>query len=81
MANDGRNITRLHEHVKLFEAYANSLPVDLAYQDFAAELSGLPGKYAPPRGALLLARGSDEKVHGCVGLRPLSDECGEMKRL
>jgi len=66
----------------LFADYAAALPVDLAYQDFAAELAGLPGKYAAPRGALLLARGRDGAVLGCVGLRPIDlPECCEMKRL
>lgn len=66
----------------MFEAYAKSLPVDLGYQDFGAELASLPGKYAPPRGELLLAHGADGQVLGCVGLRPLAAEgCCEMKRL
>jgi GNAT superfamily N-acetyltransferase len=66
----------------LFRGYAESLPVDLAYQDFAAELAGLPGKYAPPKGALLLARGGDGSPLGCVALRAIAHEgCCEMKRL
>ena len=66
----------------LFQGYAASLPVDLGYQDFAAELAGLPGKYAPPGGALLLARAADGAPLGCVGLRAISPEgCCEMKRL
>lgn len=40
----------------------------------------LPGDYAAPRGALLLAMGQT-RVAGCVGLRPQSDETGEIKRL
>ena len=32
----------------LFRAYAASLPIDLAYQDFATELATLPGEYAAP---------------------------------
>jgi len=66
---------------RLFGEYAGSLDVDLGYQGFEAELAGLPGKYAPPTGALLIARGSGEAV-GCVALRAL-DRPGicEMKRL
>lgn len=66
----------------LFQGYAASLPVDLGYQDFAAELAGLPGKYAVPGGALLLARDEKGSALGCVALRPL-DGGGlcEMKRL
>ncbi|MEO3473118.1 GNAT family N-acetyltransferase [Roseomonas sp. CAU 1739] len=67
---------------ELFQAYAASLPVDLAYQDFAAELAGLPGKYVAPTGALLIARDAGGAPLGCVALRPMqaAGRC-EMKRL
>jgi ribosomal protein S18 acetylase RimI-like enzyme len=68
--------------VALFESYVASLTVDLGYQDFNAELAGLPGKYAPPKGELLLARDASGAPLGCVGLRPISPGgCCEMKRL
>ncbi|WP_332773080.1 GNAT family N-acetyltransferase [Phenylobacterium sp.] len=58
------------------------MPIDLSYQDFGSELATLPGKYAPPRGELLLARDAAGGALGCVGLRPLAAEgCCEMKRL
>jgi ribosomal protein S18 acetylase RimI-like enzyme len=66
---------------RLFRAYAGSLDFDLCFQDFEAELAALPGDYAPPDGALLLAE-VDGTTAGCVALRPMDDEgvC-EMKRL
>ena len=68
--------------VGLFRAYADSLRVDLAYQEFEAELASMPGKYAPPSGALLLARSPDGTPLGSVALRPIApDGCCEMKRL
>jgi ribosomal protein S18 acetylase RimI-like enzyme len=67
---------------QLFRAYARSLPIDLGYQGFDGELAALPGKYAPPRGALLIARGEGGGAFGCVAMRPLKHVgvC-EMKRL
>ena len=66
----------------LFRAYAASLPIDLAYQGFATELATLPGAYAAPSGALLLARDRAGVAIGCAALRPLGDPgCCEMKRL
>jgi GNAT superfamily N-acetyltransferase len=66
----------------LFNAYASSLGIDLAYQDFATEQATLPGKYAPPAGELLVARDSHGLPLGCVGLRPIKPNgCCEMKRL
>jgi GNAT superfamily N-acetyltransferase len=47
---------------------------------FEEELAGLPGKYAPPRGALLLAL-VDGKAAGCVALREIDAEACEMKRM
>jgi ribosomal protein S18 acetylase RimI-like enzyme len=67
---------------ELFRAYAASLGIDLAYQDFEAELAALPGRYAPPEGELLLAVASDGQLLGCVALRAIEPQgCCEMKRL
>ena len=69
---------------EIFQEYATALGVDLCFQGFDAELVSLPGEYAPPRGALLLAL-IDGQVAGCCALRPLDTadypNAAEMKRL
>lgn len=68
----------------LFVDYQADLGVDLCFQDFAAELDQLPGGYAEPGGALLLAL-IDGVPAGCCAFRPLPNtdhlNACEMKRL
>jgi putative acetyltransferase len=68
----------------IFREYALNLGFDLCFQDFEGEIANLPGDYAAPRGALLLAK-VDGAVAGCCALRPLDSSdyvnAAEMKRL
>ncbi len=64
----------------LFQEYAEAIGTNLEYQGFSGELAALPAPYAPPGGVLILARVA-ENIAGCVGLRPLGEGTGEMKRL
>ena len=68
----------------IFREYAHALRVDLCFQDFDNELAQLPGDYAEPRGALLLAE-VEGAIAGCCALRPLDaadyPNASEMKRL
>jgi putative acetyltransferase len=65
---------------ELFQEYAQSLGVNLCFQNFEQELAGLPGHYAPPDGRLLLAE-YDGQLAGCVALHKWDDGICEMKRL
>ena len=69
---------------EIFQEYADGLGIDLCFQQFDAELAGLPGEYQEPRGGLLMARVGGE-LAGCCALRPLDNadypNAAEMKRL
>jgi len=68
----------------IFREYANSLDIDLEFQDFDTEVAGLPGPYAPPHGHLMLVF-VDGELAGCGAFRGLADvdytNACEMKRL
>ena len=65
-------------------SYAAQLGIDLCFQNFDAELADLPGDYATPQGALLLAY-VNEELASCCALRQLDSvdypNACEMKRL
>ncbi|MEO8526778.1 MAG: GNAT family N-acetyltransferase [Caldimonas sp.] len=68
----------------VFREYADTLGIDLCFQNFEAEVTSLPGDYAAPGGHLLLAF-VDGQLAGCGALRALTDvdyaNACEMKRL
>lgn len=68
----------------IIREYAAALGVDLAFQRLDEELAALPGDYAPPAGALLLAY-VDGELAACGAMRSIADvdyaNACEMKRL
>ncbi|WP_435018686.1 GNAT family N-acetyltransferase [Tundrisphaera sp. TA3] len=81
---DAEGAGHLDEARRLFRAFASEydrlVGKVFAVQGFEAEVAGLPGRYAPPSGSLLLAMDGDVAA-GCVALRDLGDGTCEMKRL
>ena len=64
----------------IFREYVASPSVSLDFQDYKAEFADLPGKYAAPRGQLLLAWKADAVV-GCAAFREVDATTCEMKRV
>lgn len=64
----------------LFREYWESFGFTPCFQNFAEEVDGLPGRYAPPDGRLAVAY-VDSEAAGCVALRRVDSERSEAKRL
>jgi ribosomal protein S18 acetylase RimI-like enzyme len=60
--------------------FAGSFAEALCLQGLEEEIAGLPGRYTPPSGCLLLAIDGDASA-GCVAMRDLGGGTCEMKRL
>ncbi len=74
------NIDHLTKVKALFQEYAGTRRNDPALIDFPKETRNLPGEYAPPGGAIILACLDDEPA-GCVAVHRIEDDICEMKRL
>jgi hypothetical protein len=57
----------IEENCRLFREYESFLAVDFCFQGFEDELTDLPGQYAHPDGALLIAV-EGQTAGGCVAL-------------
>lgn len=65
----------------IFRDYEHAARVPACFADFERELATLPGAYAPPKGALLIARDRAGRVVGCIAMRPAEPGSAEIKRL
>ena len=65
---------------QLIEEYCRWIDIDLAFQEIAAELDGLPGDYTPPDGLLLVGL-VGARIEGLVAARAFEGDTCEMKRL
>ena len=66
------DLPRIRELVRDYVAW---IGLDLAFQEVDAEIDGLPGDYAPPRGVLLVASRPGEPPVAMIALRPLDSAC------
>lgn len=65
---------------QLFKEYAHAINIDLSFQHFDEELGSLQTMYGPPKGGIILCKAADDHA-GCVAIREMKDETGELKRM
>jgi putative acetyltransferase len=78
--NKVSSLKQVSEARLLFREYAREIGESLEYQGFSEELSTLPEPYTPPGGIIFLAH-VNGNLAGCIALRSINNQKGELKRL
>ena len=73
-------MTDFYHGKELFLAYADSLGIDLCFQDFPEELKNLHVQYKEPKGALFIAMQEDRPI-ACAAIREYEGDTAELKRM
>jgi putative acetyltransferase len=73
-------VTEFDQGKTLFQEYADSLQIDLCFQDFDSELNFIDLQYNKPKGVLIIAYSKNSPI-GCVGIREFEDDIAELKRM
>jgi ribosomal protein S18 acetylase RimI-like enzyme len=64
----------------LFQEYAQSLAIDLCFQNFAEELAQIAEQYNLKDGGIILLKLANEAI-ACAGLRRIDAQTAELKRM
>jgi ribosomal protein S18 acetylase RimI-like enzyme len=70
----------LNDAIGLFQEYANSLNISLAFQNFDEELNIINSMYGSPTGCLLLVYDNELPI-ACAAYRKIGDNICELKRM
>jgi len=74
------NTAQFNDAIGLFQEYANSLNISLAFQNFDEELKIINNMYGSPTGCLLLVYNQSEAV-ACAAYRKMDEHICELKRM
>jgi ribosomal protein S18 acetylase RimI-like enzyme len=71
---------QLNDAIQLFNEYANSLNISLAFQNFSEELNIIDTMYGSPSGCLLIVYDKDQAI-ACAAYRKIGEGICELKRM
>jgi len=71
---------QFNDAINLFQEYANSLNISLAFQNFDEELNIINSMYGSPTGCLLLVYDNELPI-ACAAYRKIGENVCELKRM
>jgi ribosomal protein S18 acetylase RimI-like enzyme len=71
---------QFNDAISLFQEYANSLNISLAFQNFDEELNVINSMYGSPTGCLLLVYDNELPI-ACAAYRKIGEDICELKRM